>query len=371
MTHDFTTRSIHAGRAEDSSAVPIFQSVNAPLHNEGVAYISAIGAEGGPTVEALETLVSDLEGAEWTIATPSGMSAISHVLLGLLQAGDRVVAHRCIYQYAAKFLNEDLTEKWGVSVEWIDMRDMSALEAALETQTKMVYFDPIANPSMHLLDTAAIAAKAKEAGAIVAVDNTLLSPYLFKPLDVGVDIVIQSATKYLAGHGDALAGVISGRDAEIHAKIGRIRALLGGMLSPMNAFLVMRGIRTLSFRMDRHVANAEAIIAWLQSRTEVTEIRYAGLEDGAADAGFTAFGSLLGFTLADNIDAQKFRYGVKLCRPWGSLGDIETLVATPTASTSRDVPSNYIRIAVGLEAPTDIIADLEQSLLAAKIPASA
>ena len=369
MTHDFTTRSIHAGRADDSSAVPIFQSVNAPLGDQGVAYISAIGAEGGPTVEALETLISDLEGAKWTVATPSGMAAISHVLLGLLQAGDRVVAHRCIYQYAAKFLNEDLTTKWGVTVEWVDMRDMVALDAALEIPTKLVYFDPIANPAMHLLDTAAIATRAKAAGAIVAVDNTLLSPYLFKPLDVGVDIVLHSATKYLAGHGDALAGVISGRDPDLHAKIGRIRSLLGGMLSPMNAFLVMRGIRTLPFRMDRHVANAQAIITWLQSRSEVKEIRYAGLEDGATDAGFAAFGSLLGFTLAENIDAQKFRYGVKLCRPWGSLGDIETLVATPTDSTSRDVPANFIRIAVGLESPNDIIADLEQSLIGAKIDA--
>ncbi|MFK7804993.1 MAG: PLP-dependent transferase, partial [Anaerolineae bacterium] len=146
-THDFTTRSVHAGRYEDSSAVPIFQSINAPIEDR-VGYVSAVGAVGGPTVEAMETLVSDLEGADWSVAAPSGMAAISLVLFGLLQAGDRVVAHRCIYQYAERLLNEDLTEKWGITVEWIDMHDLAQLETALQTPAKLVYFDPVSNPAM-------------------------------------------------------------------------------------------------------------------------------------------------------------------------------------------------------------------------------
>ena len=366
MTKDFITRSTHSGRVEESSAVPIYQSINAPL-NDGVEYVSATGGVGGPTIEAMEELVADLEGAKWSIATPSGMAAISHVLFGLLQSGDRVVAHRCIYSYASRLLNGDLTKKWGITVDWVDMQDMAAVEKAVETPTQLVYFDPISNPAMHLLDTAAITQRAKAAGATVVVDNTLLSPYLFKPLDVGVDVVIHSATKYMAGHGDVLAGVISGRDSELGEKLALMRTYLGGFLAPMNAFLVIRGIRTLPFRMERHLENTQAILAWLKTRPEVASIRYAGWTDHAAASNLSGFGGMLAFTMKDGIDLKKFRYGLKLCRPWGSLGDIETLVALPAADALRDIPPRLVRMAVGLEAPEDIIADLEQSLERAKL----
>lgn len=366
MSHDFTTRSIHAGRTAESSAVPIYQGINAPL-NDGVEYVSAVGGVGGPTIESMEQLVSDLEGAAWSIATPSGMAAIAHVLFGLLQTGDRVVAHRCIYSYASRLLNGDLTDKWGVTVEWVDMRDLDQLEKALGKPTKLVYFDPVANPAMHLLDTAAITNRAKQAGAIVVTDNTLLSPYLLKPLDLGVDIVLHSATKYLAGHGDALAGVISGRDFDLGATFTKMRTFLGGFLAPMNAFLVIRGIRTLPFRMERHCANTQTILEWLKTRSEVSSIRYAGWADNAPSSNLPAFGGMLAFTVQAGIDLKKFRYGLKLCRPWGSLGDIETLVALPAADELRDIPPRLVRMAVGLEEPRDIIADLQQALEAAKI----
>ncbi len=361
MTHDFSTRSIHSGRYADSSAVPIFQAINAPLHDEKVEYVSAVGGVGGPTTEALETLVSDLEGANWSVAAASGMGAIANTLFALLQAGDRVVAHRCIYSYASRLLDGDLTQKWGVTVEWVDMRDMAALEKALEKPTKLIYFDPISNPAMHLLDTAEITKRGKQAGAIVVTDNTLLSPYLFKPLDVGVDIVIHSATKYLAGHGDALAGVASGRDSELGEKLAQMRTFLGGFLAPMNAFLVMRGIRTLPFRMDRHCDNTLSVLAWLKTQPQVTSVRYAGETPHAAASGLPAFGGMLAFTVQDGIDLKQFRAELKMCRPWGSLGDIETLVTLPAASELRDIPPNYVRMAVGLEAPQDIIADLQQA----------
>ena len=366
MSHDFTTRSIHGGRYAESSAVPIFQGINAPLH-DGVEYVSAVGGVGGPTIESMEQLVADLEGAEWSIATPSGMAAISHVLFGLLQSGDRVVAHRCIYSYASRLLNGDLTEKWGVTVEWVDMRNLNELENALQKPTKLVYFDPIANPSMHLLNTAAIAKRAKQAGAIVVTDNTLLSPYLFKPLDHGVDVVLHSATKYLAGHGDALAGVISGRDPGLGATLTKMRTYLGGFLAPMNAFLVIRGIRTLPFRVERHCANTLEVLEWLKTRPEVADIRYAGWSEHASSSGLPAFGGMLAFTMKEGIDLKKFRYGLKICRPWGSLGDIETLVALPAADEVRDIPMRLVRMAVGLEAPRDIIADLEQAFDHAKV----
>ena len=358
---DFTTRSIHSGRSEESSAVPIYQGINAPRQDAGVKYVSAMDGVGGPTVESLETIITDLEGATWSLAAPSGMGAISLLFFGLLQAGDRVVAHRCIYDYAARLLNGDLSQKWGITVEWVDMRDLNQLEAALERPTKLVYFDPVANPAMHLLDTAAIAERAKAAGALTAVDNTLLSPYLLRPLDLEVDLVLHSATKYLAGHGDALAGVISGRDPQLRETLGRTRTLFGGILAPMNAFLVVRGIRTLPFRMERHCANTVALLDWLKTRPEISEIRYAGWTENGNRLALPAYGGMLAFRLP-GVDLEAFRQGLKICRPWGSLGDIATLVTLPKESELRDIPPDFVRIAVGLEEPKDIIEDLEQAL---------
>ncbi|MEM7800700.1 MAG: PLP-dependent aspartate aminotransferase family protein [Chloroflexota bacterium] len=361
MSKDFTSIAIHGGRFEDSSAVPIFQGINSLLHQERVEYISAEGGVGGPTVEAFETLMTELEGGNWSIATPSGTAAISHLFFGLLKSGDRVVAHRCIYSFASRLLTQDMATKWGIEIEWVDMRDLNQLDVALRRPAALVYFDPIANPAMHLLDTAAIVEKAKAAGAIVAVDNTLLSPYLLRPLEQGVDIVLHSATKYLAGHGDALAGVLTGRDPGLFEQLARTRTYMGGFLAPMNAFLVMRGIRTLPFRMDRHCANTQAVLAWLQTRPEVTSIRYAGWTAEASQLELAAYGGMLAFTMQETIDLPKMRHALKMCRPWGSLGDIATLMTLPVADELRDIPPSYVRMAIGLESPDDIVADLEQA----------
>ncbi|MCA9967503.1 MAG: PLP-dependent transferase, partial [Anaerolineales bacterium] len=145
-SHDFTTHAIHAGRHPHSSAVPIYQGINAPIDDGSTKYISEVGAVGGPTVAALETAVSTLESANWCLAVPSGMAAISLTLLALLQRGDRIIAHRCIYTYATHFLNQDLSQKWGVEVVWVDMRNLDELQAALQQPTRLVYFEPIANP---------------------------------------------------------------------------------------------------------------------------------------------------------------------------------------------------------------------------------
>lgn len=360
--HDFTTAAIHAGRDPHSSAVPIYQGINAPNEEGATKYISEVGEVGGPTVAALETAVSTLETANWSVATPSGMAAISLTLFALLQRGDRIIAHRCIYTYATHLLNEDLTHKWGVEVVWVDMRNLDELRHALQQPTRLVYFEPIANPAMHLLDVASIVELSHAAGAVVAVDNTLLSPYLLQPLSLGVDLVLHSATKYLGGHGDAMAGVISGRDETLHASVSRMRMLHGSFLAPMNAYLVLRGIRTLPFRMDRHLSNTAAVVAFLQTRPEVATVRYAGLANGIPAAQQRGFGALLGFTLAEGLEPEQLRRQLQLCRPWGSLGDVETLLATPAANPVRDIPANYVRVAVGLEAPQDIMADLAQAL---------
>ena len=365
---DFATRAIHAGSFAGTSAPPIYQGVNAPHPDKGVAYISEIGGVGGPTVAALQELVQEMEGAAWTVAFPAGQAAIGYTLFALLKSGDRVIAHRSIYTYATTLLREDLPIKWGVEVEWVDMRDLAALEKALQTPARLVYFEPISNPAFHLLDTGRICQLAHDAGALAVLDNTLLSPYLFQPLAAGADVVIQSATKYLCGHGDALGGVVSGNEPAVGDAIIRFRRLMGGIMAPLNAYLIMRGIRTLPVRMDRHCHNALQVAQFLQNHPAVSEVRYPGLPDYPAPPAlrsqYRGFGGILGFVIDPTLDNLAVRQRIKLGHPWGSLGDVGTLVAAPGEDTSRDIPANYLRIAVGLEAPQDIITDLDQALRA-------
>ena len=363
---DFATRAIHAGSFAGTSAPPIYQGVNAPHPEKGVAYVSEVGGVGGPTVAALQELVQTLEGAAWTVALPAGQAAIGHTFFALLQSGDRVIAHRNIYTYATVLLREDLPHKWGVEVEWVDMRDLAALENALQKPARLVYFEPITNPAFHLLDTGRICQLAHDAGALAVLDNTLLSPYLFQPLSAGADVVIHSATKYLCGHGDALGGVVSGQDPAIGDAITRFRRLMGGIMAPMNAYLIMRGIRTLPVRMERHCQNALKLALFLQDHPAVRQVRYPGLPDHPASAAvkaqYPAFGGILGFVIDPSLDHMAVRQRVRLGHPWGSLGDVGTLVAAPAADPFRDIPANYLRVAVGLEAIQDIIADLDQAL---------
>ena len=359
----FTTTAIHTSNNQGGSAPPIHQGVNATRPEGMVKYISSVGGAGGPTTEALETLVQELEGAAWTVAVPSGMAAINHVFMSLLSAGERVVVHRSVYQYATELLNHDLPKRFGVEVEWVDMRDLDALKTALQKPTKLVYFEPITNPAFHVVDVAAIIELAHQAGALAAMDNTLLTPYLFRPIPtLKADIVLHSATKYLGGHGDALSGVISGHDPQIGEQIARWRRLSGGILAPLNAYLVMRGIRTLPFRMAQHCANAQAVANFLQTLPQVTAVRHVGLSENPLKDQFAGCGGIFGFTLSAEINPETVRQNLVLCNPWGSLGDVGTLVAHPTANPFRDVPANYLRVAVGLESAEDICADLKQAI---------
>ncbi|MEM7331194.1 MAG: PLP-dependent aspartate aminotransferase family protein [Chloroflexota bacterium] len=368
--HRFVTQAIHGGRVAESTAVPIYQGVNAPRASGNTDYVSDFGGSGGPTIASLESLMMTLEEARWSLATSTGIGAISLLFLSVLNQGDRIIAHRCIYSLATRLLNDELSQKMGLDICWVDMRDLNALENALEMPTRLVYFEPIANPAMHLLDVKAITKLGHEAGAIVAVDNTLLSPYLLRPLNLGVDLVIHSATKYLGGHGDALAGIISGNRDDLNQNLMRMRTLLGLFLAPMNAFLIIRGIRTLPFRMPQHCQNAAELARFLRHQDWVTAVRYPGLESfeatQSAQSQQKAFGALLGCILADGVDPEEFRQQLKLCRPWGSLGDVETLVAVPSTGELRDVPPNFLRVAVGLEDIEDVKADFLQAYNALK-----
>ncbi len=275
---DFTTDAIHGGYHGTSSAVPIYQgNTNYREGFEGTnSYGRGLDRAGGPTGGALEEQVRILEGAEWAQATSCGMAAISQTLFGLLKSGDRVVGHETVYAGTRMFFKEVLPVKWGVDVEQVNMCDPDALSAALQKPTRMVYFEPYAH-SMEFIDLKRAIDLAHEAGALAVVDNTFLSPYLLRPLQYGADVVLHAMTKYMAGHGDALAGVVVGRDEEVRAQIHYMRILMGGILAPMNAYLVHRGLKTLAFRMERHCSSAQQVAEFLERNEKVDRTSYLGL----------------------------------------------------------------------------------------------
>ncbi len=363
---DFTTDAIHGGYHGTSSAVPIYQgNTNYREGYEGTnSYGRGLDKAGGPTSGALEEQVRILEGAEWAQATSCGMSAVSQTLFGLLTSGDRVVCHKTVYAGTNMLFQDVLPVKWNVDVEQVDMCELDALKKALEKPTRMVYFEPYAH-SMEFIDLARATDLAHEAGALVVVDNTFLSPYLLRPLHYGADVVLHAMTKYIAGHGDALAGIVSGRDEEIRKQIHYMRILMGGVLAPMNAFLVHRGLKTLAFRMERHCASAQKVAEYLEQHEKVARVDYLGLPSHpnheVATGYLHGFGGMMRFFAQPGVSLDSFIGGLKMCKPWYSLGDVETLIL-PSGESEGEDGGFGARVSVGLEDSDDIIADLDQAL---------
>jgi methionine-gamma-lyase len=291
------------------------------------------------------------------------MAAISQTFLAFLKPGSRVVAHKNIYSRTHRLLEEPLKDL-GVRFEQVDMTDLKQLKKALEKKTTIVYFEVHSNPAMDVVDVRAASAMAREAGAMTIVDNTFLTPYLIQPLALGADIVLHSATKYMMGHGNGLAGIVCGSRSLLE-DVGTMRILIGGVLSPMNASLLNQGLMTLPMRMERHCANAMEVATFLESHSKVKKVHYPGL---ASDPGhevaknqLKGFGGMLGFEMYKPPQLTSF---VKLCRPIWSLGDVATLIGhyNPANNPARGIPANYTRVSVGIEDPGDIIADLKQAL---------
>ena len=361
---DFTTDAIHGGYHGTSSSVPIYQgNTNYREGYEGTnSYGRGLDRAGGPTSGALEEQVRILEGAEWAQATSCGMAAVSQTLFGLLKSGDRVVCHETVYAGTHMLFRDVLPVRWGVEVEVVDMCDLDALKKALEKPTRMVYFEPYAH-SMEFIDLAGATETAHEAGALVVVDNTFLSPYLLRPLHFGADVVLHAMTKYMAGHGDALAGIVSGSDEEIRKQIHFMRILVGGVLAPMNAFLVHRGLKTLAFRMERHCASALKVAEYLEQHEKVARVRYLGLQShpqhDTAAGYLRGYGGMMRFHARPGVSLDSFIGGLRMCKPWYSLGDVETLILP----SGEDADQGFgARVSVGLEDPDDIIGDLDQAL---------
>jgi methionine-gamma-lyase len=351
-SRDVTSDAVHAGEDSGCSSYPIHQGTT----NRG-----AYSRDGNPTINSVEVKIKRLAGAEFGIATACGMAAISQTLLTFLGSGSRVVAHRTVYS-GTQHLFADILPRFGVTVDRIDMTDPAQLGRALERKADMVYFEVHSNPNNDVIDVKGTCARAKRAGALVVVDNTWLTPYLIQPLALGADIVIHSATKYMMGHGNGLAGIVCGARSVV-SRVGKTRTYVGGIMAPMNAFLLHQGLKTLPMRMERHCANAMKVAEFLESHPKVRRVRYPGL---ASDPGHAVarsqvrgFGGMLGFETKRRSDVKRH---VKLCRPWTSLGDVETLIGTYGRNPDWGIPSNYYRMSIGIEDPDDIVADLTQAL---------
>lgn len=345
---EISTQIIHGGESPVASAFPIYQSNTV----DGV-YVRM----RNPTVEALEEKMRNLEGGAATVAMGSGMAAVSHTLLGLLEAGSRLVVHKSIFIGVQTLLNDFVT-KFGMDVVQVDLNSGHELARALQKPTQLVYFETLSNPGLDVVDAPAVIAAAREGGARVVIDNTILTPFLLRPLELGADVVIHSATKYLSGHGDVLAGMATFKDESLGKQVHKSRRILGGHLSPLCAFLVMRGMKTLPLRVAKHCQNAQQVAEYLERQPLVRRVLYPGLrsspEHERATKFLTGFGGVVSFETEAHFDWECFKNSLHLCHTGMSFGD-------PATRLQKEGP---IRLSVGLEDAADILRDLERAFAA-------
>jgi methionine-gamma-lyase len=394
----FSTRAIRAAHRlprvdQRPTSVPIYQTVTfssedaeelgAVLTGQRAGY--AYGRIDNPTTAALGAAVAELEGAEDGMALATGMAAIHATLTSLVSAGDRIVATTASYGTTRAQLTGVLARA-GVTTEFVDVTDLAAVEQALSSApARVLYAETIANPTIVVADHAALAGLAHRHGAVYVVDNTFASPYLCRPIELGADLVVESATKYLSGHSDVLAGVVSGRHELVDA-IRSVQVDTGATLAPISAFLALRGLSTLAIRMDRHAATAAALAAWLERQAGVTRVFHPALashpqrEVAARQLG--AGGGMLAFELAGGREAgAAFIDALELPALTASLGSVFTMVVHPPSTTHRQlddaalaqsgITAGLLRASVGLEDLDDIVADFEQALAASGAAAAA
>ncbi|MGW7304355.1 trans-sulfuration enzyme family protein [Streptomyces sp. NPDC054835] len=332
---------------------------------------------GNPTVRALETAVARLEGGAAALSYASGMGAINGVLLGLLATGGHIVAQRCLYGGTYALL-ADLTARWGVDVTYVSGTDPDEVRAALRPETRLLYLETIANPTTRVSDLPALIAVAREAGVPSAVDNTFASPLLCRPIEYGADIVVHSATKYLAGHADVLGGIAVFRDEELYGRIRHYAVEQGATTDPFAAWLTLRGLQTLPLRVERQCANAAELAARLAAHPAVAAVRHPALaghpdQEVAARLLPRGGGGVVSFDLAGGREAGRtFVEGVRLASLSASLGDVKTLVMHPASTSHRQLDAaaleaagigpGTVRVSVGIEHVEDLWTDLEQAL---------
>jgi methionine gamma-lyase len=332
---------------------------------------------GNPTVSILESRLASLEGGEAGLATASGMGAISAALWTLLQSGDTILADRTLYGCTFALLQHGLT-RLGIEVRFADLTDPAEAERALTPSTRVVFFETPANPNMHLIDIESVSAIARRHGALTLVDNTYCTPYLQRPLELGADLVLHSATKYLGGHGDLIAGAAVGTKELIERiRFFGIKEMTGACISAMDALLILRGLKTLALRMDRHCASAQTIAEALEGHPAVAWVAYPGLpsfpQAELARRQMRLPGGMIALALKGGYEAGvRFMDALRLVTRAVSLGDCETLAQHPASMTHstytpqererHGIAEGLVRLSVGLETPEDLEADLLQAL---------
>lgn len=370
---------IHGGHYGD----PLTGAVNVPIYQTSTYEQQGLGSNrgyeysrtGNPTRAALEALIAELEGGTAGFAFASGMAATTAVL-SLFKSGDRILISSNVYGGTFRVLDK-VFNNFGISYDIADTTDLTALEETLTPEVKAFWVESPANPLLTVTDLAAVSALAKRHGILSIVDNTFMTPYLQRPLALGADIVVHSATKYLGGHSDLIAGLAVVKDAGLAERLAFIQNATGGVLQPFDSFLLIRGIKTLGVRLDRHVENAVKAAEHLKAHPAVKRVYYPGLPDAQgyevnrrqAKNG----GAMISFELYENYDFRKLFSSLKFIALAESLGGVESLACHPASMTHASIPyetrqkvgitDGLIRLSIGIENIDDILADLDQAIL--------
>jgi len=375
-----STLAIHTNRAYEYQS----NSILFPIHQTATYIHDTVGVTKGygysrganPTVNALEQAISALEGTPTAVCFRSGMGAISTLCFALLKAGDHVVLSEVIYGGTVR-LFQHVLGNFGIAYDFVDTSNLAAVEAAIKPETRLIFIETPANPTLKLSDIAGIAAIAHaRPNILLAVDNTFLTPLLQNVLNLGADIAMLSTTKYIDGHNATIGGSLATHDAEITERLRFIRKVIGTIASPMDSWLTVQGIKTLPARLALHCQNAGEIARWLEAHPLVERVYYPGLDSfpqkALAERQQKGFGGMLSFEIkANTVDSLHFIDALKVCTCAESLGSVETLVTNPATASHCDIPleirerlgvtDRLIRLSVGLESPIDLIADFEQA----------
>jgi len=387
IKHGFATKAVHAGQHPDpytgAVSIPIYETSTFVFKNVEQGAARFAGTEegyiytrlGNPTIKALERSLAELENGESARACASGMAAINTTVTALAKKGDHVISTDCLYGGTAK-LFLDILPKFGIEFTLVDSSNPKEVEKVIQKNTKLLYLESPANPTLKLTDVRAVTQIARKHGVITALDNTFMSPYFQRPLELGADIVIHSLTKYLSGHSDVIGGAIIGSKTLLKT-IDPILKNNGSTLGPFEAWLTLRGIKTLPLRMEKHNDNAMKIARFLETHPKIQRVHYPGLKSHPqhelAKRQMNGFGGIICFEVRGELEAGvKLMNSVKLCTLAVSLGAVETLIEHPASMTHAIVPKeerlkagitdSLVRLSVGIEDVEDIIEDLEQAL---------
>ncbi len=384
----FATKAVHVGSdpcpRTGALATPIYQTSTFVFESAEQGGRRFAGEEegyiytrlGNPTQRALEMKIASLEGADDAIIAGSGMAAVSGIFFSVVKQGDHVISANSIYGCTHAFLSHMLPN-YGITTSFVNTTELENIKNAIQENTRVIYIETPANPTMALTDIKGVVAIAKKHNITVVMDNTFASPYLQNPLSMGVDIVLHSATKYINGHGDVIAGIIAGNQEFIDHCRGTAIKDIGGIPSPFDCYLMLRGLKTLPLRVQKSTENAQKIAEYLENHPKIDRVYYPGLpshpQHELAKKQMRGFGGMLSFELKGGIEAGKIvMNSVEVCKLAVSLGDVDTLIQHPASMTHSVIPredrlkggitDGLVRISAGIEDVEDIIADLEQAL---------